>query len=90
VQVEEIPIGLCEASQAEDPLETVFDILDGHYYLVNGVLRHVEVYGIYDEDGHRWVQLALDRDPRWMMTLRLRDEQDPDCLLISLTQPEAA
>ena len=53
------------------PLDTVFHALDGQDVHIDGDACQVEVYGIYDDGGKRWVQLALAGQRPRMMTLRL-------------------
>ena len=65
--------------------EVVFQALDGHDFEFDGGACHVEVYGIFDDGDHRWVQLALDGDRQQMLTLRIKakDKDKPDCTLVS-------
>ena len=56
------------------PLEAVFRALDGRDVDVEGDPCHVEVCGVYDDGGRRWVQLALAGQRPRMMTIRLGAE----------------
>jgi hypothetical protein len=66
--------------------EAVFRTLDGHDFEFDGGACHVEVYGVFDDGEHRWVQLALDGDRQQMLTLRIEAQakDKPDCTLVSL------
>jgi hypothetical protein len=66
--------------------EAAFRALDGHDFQFDGGACHVEVYGIFDDGDHRWVQLALDGDRQQMLTLRIeaQSKDKPDCTLVSL------
>ena len=84
------PTALCQASHADGPLESVFEALDGREFEIDGAACHVEVYGIWDDGGHRWVQLALDGNRHQMLTLRLREPEDPECALVSAAAAPAS
>jgi hypothetical protein len=45
--------------------------LHGRAVTVSGQIWRLEVYSIIDCAGRRWVQLALDGDPHYMLTLNL-------------------
>ncbi len=51
--------------------ERLFAALDGRNLLVSGQAWHLEVYGICEEAGRRWVQLAIDGPQHYMLTLAL-------------------
>ena len=51
--------------------ERLFTALDGRDLLVRGVAWHVEVYGICEDAGRRWIQLAVDGPHHHMLTLAL-------------------
>ncbi len=45
--------------------------LDGRAVTVSGHSWRVEVYSVLDCAGRRWVQLALEGEPHYMLTLNL-------------------
>jgi len=45
--------------------------LQGRAITVSGQSWRLEVYSIFDCAGRRWIQLALDGDPHYMLTLNL-------------------
>jgi len=51
--------------------DLVFAALDGRDLVVSGSEWHVEVYGICEQAGRRWIQLALDGPRHHMVTLAL-------------------
>lgn len=51
--------------------ERLFARLDGRDVLVDGEAWHIEVYGICEDAGRRWVQLAIDGPQHHMLTLAL-------------------
>lgn len=51
--------------------ERLFTSLDGRDLLVGGEAWHIEVYGICEEAGRRWVQMAIDGPQHHMVTLAL-------------------
>ena len=51
--------------------DVVFAALDGRDLVVSGSEWHVEVYGICEQAGRRWIQLALDGPRHHMVTLAL-------------------
>ena len=53
------------------PRDQVFAALDGRDLVVSGSEWHVEVYGICEQAGRRWIQLALDGPRHHMVTLAL-------------------
>jgi len=55
---------------------SIFEALDGHDFEFDGCACHVEVYGVFDEGDHRWVQLALDGYGHQMLTVRLDMEHE--------------
>jgi len=71
--------------------EAAFRTLDGHDFVFDGGACHVEVYGIFDDGDHRWVQLALDGDRQQMLTLRIEAQakEKPNCTLVSFAGPLA-
>lgn len=66
------------------PSEAVFHALDGHRFEIDGGACNVEVYGVYDDGGRRWVQLALEGERRRMVTVRVDADLQPECALVSL------
>jgi hypothetical protein len=80
----ESSIVLTRISRADVPVEAMFSALDGQRFEVDGDPCKVEVYGIFDDGGHRWVQLALAGQRHQMVTLRLAAAENPDCALVSL------
>ncbi len=51
--------------------ERLFVALDGRDLLVRGQAWHLEVYGICEEAGRRWIQVAVDGPHHYMLTLAL-------------------
>ena len=51
--------------------DLVVAALDGRDLVVSGSEWHVEVYGICEQAGRRWIQLALDGPRHHMVTLAL-------------------
>ena len=51
--------------------ERLFASLDGRDLLVRGEAWHIEVYGICEDAGRRWVQMAIDGPQHHMLTLAL-------------------
>jgi hypothetical protein len=51
--------------------ERLFASLDGRDLLVGGEAWHIEVYGICEDAGRRWVQMAIDGPQHHMLTLVL-------------------
>jgi hypothetical protein len=51
--------------------ERLFAALDGRDLVVRGEAWHLEVYGICEEAGRRWIQLAVDGPHHHMLTLAL-------------------
>jgi hypothetical protein len=45
--------------------------LDGRAVTVSGRNWRIEVFSVSDWSGRRWVQLALEGDPHYMLTLNL-------------------
>jgi hypothetical protein len=84
------PVPLCEAVQTDGPAETIFALLDGHDYEIDGRICRVAVYGIFDDGAHRWVQLEVDGHLHVMLTFRMRDPLQADCALVSLAATAAA
>jgi hypothetical protein len=67
-------------NQAAAAPDVVFDALDGRDCATDSGLCRVEIYGIYDDGRHRWLQLALNGQ---MLTVRADGDQT-DWALISL------
>jgi hypothetical protein len=51
--------------------ERLFASLDGRDLMVGGEAWHIEVYGICEDAGRRWVQMAIDGPRHHMLTLVL-------------------
>ncbi len=51
--------------------QRLFAALDGRDLLINGQSWHLEVYGVLEDAGRRWVQLAVDGPTHQMLTLAL-------------------
>jgi len=51
--------------------ELLFAGLDGRDLLVSGQAWHLEVYGICEDAGRRWIQIAVDGPHHYMLTLAL-------------------
>jgi len=67
-----------EASQAATVApERLFAALDGCALRVGNGEWRVQVYGVIDEDGRRWVQLILDGARPSVLTLKLRKSHSP-------------
>src|SRR5262245_5248997 len=49
----------------------LFAELDGSEFVVNGQTWRIEIYGVLDDDGCRWIQLGLTGPRNDMATLRL-------------------
>jgi len=52
-----------------------FSALDGRNVVVSGARWHVEVYGICEQSGRRWIQLAVDGPRHHMLTLVLAADE---------------
>ena len=70
-------------------MESIIEALDGREFEIEGAACHVEVYGVWDEGGRRWVQLALDGERPRMLTLRLSAPQERECALVSVASVPA-
>ena len=55
--------------------DRVFAALDGRDLMVSGARWHVEVYGICEQAGRQWIQLAVDGPRHHMLTLALAADQ---------------
>jgi hypothetical protein len=53
------------------------EALDGRHLRASGRDWRVEVYGVFDDHGRRWVQLALDGDQIRVVTLSLAPTHGP-------------
>jgi hypothetical protein len=51
--------------------ERMFDALDGRMITVGGQQWRLEVYSVCDQDGWRWIQLSLEGEPHYALTMRL-------------------
>lgn len=51
--------------------ERLFASLDGRDLVVGGEAWHIEVYGICEDAGRRWVQMAIHGPQHHMLTLAL-------------------
>ena len=56
---------------AVSPAEVFFAGLDGRYLRVRGQAWQIEVYGICEDAGRRWVQVAIDGPQHYMITLAM-------------------
>ncbi len=65
--------------------DRVFAALDGRDLVVSGCLWHVEVYGICEQAGRRWIQVALDGPAHHMLTRVLAADQGIRHVLHALT-----
>jgi hypothetical protein len=52
-------------------VERLFESLDGRDLIVRGEAWRIEVYGICEDAGRRWVQVAIDGPQHHMLTLAL-------------------
>jgi len=69
-----------------EPSDALFRALDGHEFSFEGDSCQVEVFGVYSDGEHRWVQLALDGEQHQkLVTLRLSTTNCGDCALVSFT-----
>jgi len=62
------------SGQGEDRVvrpERLREALDGRAVTVLGRSWRLEVYSVLDYAGRRWVQLALEGEPHYMLTLNL-------------------
>jgi hypothetical protein len=66
------------------PTEQMFRALDGVHVEVDGDECVVEVFGVLDEAGRRYVQIALDGPHPRMFTVMLDPADDLSVALISL------
>ena len=51
--------------------DRIFAALDGRNLLVSGSRWRVRVYGVLEETGRRWIQLAVDGPRHHMVTIAL-------------------
>jgi len=51
--------------------ERLHEDLDGRTVTVLGQVWRLQVYSVLDYAGRRWVQLALEGEPHYMLTLNL-------------------
>ena len=66
--------------------DRLFEDLDGRRLTVGDKDWCVVVYGVFDEPGRRWVQLALDGSRIEVVTLRLAPTEGLDRAVQSLAQ----
>jgi hypothetical protein len=63
--------------------ESIFEALDGRAVDIDGEACAFEIFGVLDEAGRCWVQLAVRSTRPRMMTLALRQRPDEACDLVS-------
>ena len=51
--------------------DRLFAALDGRDLVVSGLQWHLEVYGICEQAGRRWIQVAVDGPQHHMLTMAL-------------------
>jgi hypothetical protein len=51
--------------------QELFLTLDGNYTTVLGQEWRIEVYGIHEQGGHRWIQLSVAGRPGQLLTVSL-------------------
>jgi hypothetical protein len=66
--------------------QRLFTELDGRDLQVNGESWHLEVYGILEDAGKRWVQLALDGPTHQMLTLALAARSSVEQVIRALSK----
>jgi hypothetical protein len=49
----------------------MFALLDGRIVTAAGGRWRLDVFSVCDHEGSRWIQLALDGEPRYALTMRL-------------------
>ncbi len=59
------------AQEREVRPERLREALEGRAVTVSGQSWRLEVYSVLDYAGRRWVQLALEGEPHYMLTLNL-------------------
>jgi len=59
-------------------------VLDGRDLLAAGAWWRVQVFGIVDEAGYHWLQLAILGPRRYVLTLRLHHHDGPGSALGTL------
>jgi len=64
-------IDVAEKKMKLPKAERMFAALDGRDLLVRGQAWHLEVYGICEEAGRRWIQVAVDGPHHYMLTIAL-------------------
>ena len=62
----------------------VFELLDGPSVVVSGRSWRVEVFSVFDDAEHRWIQLALDGPDHYMVTLRLEPGASSDSARLAI------
>ncbi len=62
--------GLRRSTQPPGP-DRLFAALDGRDLVVSGRRWHLEVYGICEQAGRRWIQVAVDGPQHHMLTMAL-------------------
>ena len=67
-----------------DP-DQLFETLDGRQFRLGGREWRVDVYGVFDEGGRRWVQVSLAGSRQQMMTLRLAASHGAQHAVLSLS-----
>jgi hypothetical protein len=63
----------------------LFAELDGSDFVAAGQTWHVEIYGVFDNDGYRWIQLGLNGPRTDLATLRLVQGAGPQQAVMALT-----
>lgn len=66
--------------------DRLFEALNGRQLRVRGAEWRVEVYGVFETNQHRWVQLALEGTRPHVITLHLEASQSPAQAVRSLKQ----
>ena len=60
----------CTVKADVTPADELFISLDGTILQVNDTRWRVEIYGIHAHDDHHWIQLELQSDTFYSVTLR--------------------
>ena len=64
--------------------DELFFTLDGADTILGGNEWHVEVYGVVDEPGSRWIQIGLNGPRHHLVTLRIGPGEGADSALARL------
>ena len=76
---------MTRSSRKASAPDRIFEALDGRRLRVKGHDWRVEVYGVFQDAGRRWVQLALEGEQHQVLTLRLAPTHGPRQAIRSLS-----